>query len=109
MSFIAIASRTLSTEKEDLTVEIGSPSIDDGGMSKCEYRILDSSGGIRETGQFFGIDSTQVLLFCLTGVGDYLRRFEPSASFVGLPTSGFPVTDLDAKDAWTATVSLPAI
>ena len=108
MGFIAIASRTLSTEKEDLTVEIGLPTIEEGGMSKCEYRILDSSGGIRETAQFFGIDSTQVLLFCLTGVGDYLRRFEPSASFLGLPTSGFPVTDLDAKDAWTATVSLPA-
>ena len=106
MVFVVAASRTYDTGSGPLTVEFSTPQEVDGLIS-CAYRFRDSAGQHREETTFFGVDSVQALIFCLTGAGDYLQRFEPTASFAGLPFTGLLATDLTADSMWSATVRLP--
>lgn len=104
---ILIARRDLATSDGDISVEIRMPKNETTDMISYEYRVLGPTDNLIESAIFFGADSVQALLFCLTAVGDYLHRFEPSASFADLGISGFPRTVLGETGQWVASVSYP--
>ena len=102
-----VASRVLSTADGDITVVVQRPSSPEIDLSAFEYVITNASCSTVASASFYGVDDVQALLFCLTAVGDYLTRFVPTASFAGLDVTGFPATDLSAKDAWVSSVTIP--
>ena len=49
----------------------------------------------------------QALLLCLAASGDYISRFHPEASFLGLDSSGLLQTDIDVEGEWRVQASMP--
>lgn len=63
--------------------------------------------GICQSQAIYGADTMQALLLCLAASGDYIRRFHPRASFLGLDGSGLLQTNFDVEGEWRAEASMP--
>ncbi|MCT1922013.1 hypothetical protein M3C63_09100 [Brevibacterium luteolum] len=100
-----VATRIVETATGGLTLHFSDTTAD---IPTCRYDLIDETGVVTDSMEVYGEDSVQALLFAITAAGDYLQRFVPSASFVGLGTHGLLTTDLSAADQWRAHVVLPA-
>lgn len=100
-----VATRIFETDTGGLTLHISDTSAD---IPAFRYDFLDETGTVTDSMEVYGEDSVQALLFAVTAAGDYLQRFVPSASFLGLGVHGLLTTDLSAVDEWRADVVLPA-
>lgn len=101
---LIVASRVFSTDSGGLTLNILAST---DGSPAFTYEFLDQNGELEESLETFGVDTLQALLFCITAAGDYLKRYEPTASFAELGVTAMLTTDLSASNEWRAEVSMP--
>lgn len=102
-----VCQRTLMTNSGNWIVYISkSEDLNSSGES-FTYHINDAEGKLVSSAMLHGEDSVQAILFCLTAAGDYISRFAPEASFAGLGAACLPVTDLEAKKEWRASLRIP--
>lgn len=99
-----VAERVLETPDGDLKIEIQAAHTPD--VASFTYEISTASGNC-ESQTIYGADTMQALLLCLAASGDYIRRFHPEASFLGLDSSGLLQTDIDVEGEWHVEASMP--
>lgn len=101
-----VAERIFETSDGDLKLEIKAAHTPD--VASFIYEISTASGNC-ETQTIYGADTMQALLLCLAASGDYIRRFHPEASFLGLESSGLLQTNIDVEGEWRAEASMPLL
>lgn len=100
----AVAERIFETGDGDLKLEIKAAHTPD--VASFTYVISTASGNC-ETQTIYGADTMQALLLCLAASGDYIRRFHPEASFLGLEGSGLLQTNVNVEGEWRAEATMP--
>lgn len=96
-----IAQRTLSHKNESVTLSVFLTSENDPAAFKYELRV-PGQPVIEST--FYGEDTVQALLFCLTGAGDTLARRFPEFTWLGRGGSGILTSDSSIPGAFSASV-----
>lgn len=102
---VFVTQRMFETSEGTLTLTISRQ--EDSDPPAYAYEITTQSGSEPHSQIIYGADDMQALLLCLAAAGDYVKRFHPDASFLGIPGAGLLETSLDVSGEWRAEATMP--